>query len=499
MDTTSLWRATAPAAAGFAMLETDVETDVLVVGGGITGVTLALLLARAGRRVVLLEAGAIGEGSTGNSTGNLYVTVSDGLSSIVDKWDAEVARQVVDARRAAIDYIASQAQAGSAFRRCPWVLSAYTDSAREDVAREQKALAQLGLAPRLTSAVSPPLPQARGNVVVLDNQAQFQPKAYVAQLAWQAAQAGANLHEHTRVLKIDFKACTASTATGAVKAKEIVLATHSPKGLHPVHAEMPVHREYVIARPITGADPGPGIFWCNGDDSLSVRTLESGGRHFLVCAGDEVKTGDHNAKACLMALEAIAGKHLGPGEWTHRWSAQNYRGADGLPYIGRDIRGSFIATGFSTDGLVWGTVAAQVIAAQLAGEAPAIGELCKPGRISPVKGAKAWLEEVGATARALLKDYLTHRQEERLSVLAIGDSAIVEVEGESFAAWRAPDGELFAVSPTCTHMGCRVHWNSMETSWDCPCHGSRFSPDGTVIEGPAILPLMRKHIALRQA
>lgn len=500
MDTTSLWRATAPAAPGFAMLQTDVSTDVLVVGGGITGVTLALLLARAGRSVVLLEAGEIGSGSTGHSTGNLYMTLSQGLHAIAQRWNEDVARQVVDERRSAIDFIEAQAGAASGFRRCQMVLYAHTDSAREHVSQEHKALVAAGVDLRLTSTVPAPLPQARGTVLVLEGQAQLQPQAYVAHLAWQAAQAGAQIHEHARVIGIDFNARTATTATGVVTAREIVLATHSPKGFHPVQAEMPVHREYVLARPIAGADadPGPGIFWCRGDDNLSLRTMETGAERYLVCAGDEVKTGGHNAKASLMALEAIAAKHLGPGQWTHRWSAQNYRGADGLPYIGRDLRGSFIATGFSTDGLVWGTVAARAIAAQLAGQEPAIGQLCKPGRVSPVKGAKAMLEEVGATAKALVKDYLTHRQEEHLSSLAAGDSAIVEVEGESFAAWRAADGELFAVSPVCTHLGCKVHWNSVETSWDCPCHGSRFSPDGTVLEGPAIEPLRRKHIALRQ-
>ena len=102
-------------------------------------------------------------------------------------------------------------------------------------------------------------------------------------------------------------------------------------------------------------------------------------------------------------------------------------------------------------------------------------------------------------AKAYVKDYLTHRQTEELSNLAAGDSAIVKAEGETFAAYRAPDGELFAVSSVCTHMGCKVHWNSVETSWDCPCHGSRFRPDGTVIEGPAITPLKRKHANLGDA
>ena len=117
----------------------------------------------------------------------------------------------------------------------------------------------------------------------------------------------------------------------------------------------------------------------------------------------------------------------------------------------------------------------------------------RPNRLSPVKGAKNILHESATVVTQLVKDYLTGRQEEKLAALSPGDSAIIEAEGESFAAWRAPDGELFAVSNICPHLGCKVHWNSVETSWDCPCHGSRFRPDGSVIEGPALSPLKRKH------
>jgi Rieske Fe-S protein len=338
------------------------------------------------------------------------------------------------------------------------------------------------------------LPAAAGEVLLLPGQAQMQPQAYVLHLAREAAQAGARIHEHSRVLEIDYKARRAATATGSVTARELVMATHTPKGIRMVHAEMPVHREYGIALRGAFPDPGAGIFWAKGDDSLSMRTLEADGERFLVCAGQEQKTGLHNAKAGLMALEAQALKHFGDATVTHRWSAQNYRGADSLPYIGRDATGCFVATGFATDGLTWGTVAARLIAEEIAGKAPAFLKLCKPTRVSPVKGGKAILEEVTTMAKALVQDYLTDRQEEKLASLAPGDSAIVDSEGESVAAWRSPQGELFAVSPVCTHLGCKVHWNSVETSWDCPCHGSRFQPDGTVVEGPALRPLTRKHL-----
>lgn len=491
MDTLSVWRGTAPAS-GFAMLDGSVETDVLIIGGGITGVTLAMLLAEQGRDVVLLEADEVGCGTSGNSTGNLYETVGNGMQEIVSRWGAEVAREVVAERRAAVDFVAAHCTQlpDVGFRRCPLVLYASDPAQQGYVDKELEALNAAGAKVARGASVPAPLPPAAGTVVVLQDQAQFQPQAYVVALARLARERGAKLHEHSRVIELDTKTKTAVTASGAVKAKEVVMATHTPKGIHLVHAEMPVHREYAIALEIDGPGPGPGVFWCHG--GMSMRTLQAGDRHFLVCAGEEFKVGIHNARAGLMALEEMARKQFGDRPVTHRWSAQNYRGADGLPYIGRNLSGCFIATGFSTDGLTWGTVAARLIAAELLGHKAVFAERVRPNRLSPVKGAKTLLEENVTVVKQLVKDYLTGRQEEKLATLAAGDSAIIEAEGESFAAYRAPDGELFAVSNVCPHMGCKVHWNSVETSWDCPCHGSRFRPDGTVIEGPALSPLRRK-------
>jgi glycine/D-amino acid oxidase-like deaminating enzyme/nitrite reductase/ring-hydroxylating ferredoxin subunit len=499
METLSVWRGTA-APTGYAMLDGDITADVLIIGGGITGVPLANLLAEQKTpnkpRVVLLEADAIGSGASGNSTGNLYETVSNGMREIDARWGADVARQVANERRAAVAFIEERCALlpDVGFRRCPLVQ--WADRANDAaMGKEFEALRAAGCAVQTGGAIPSPLPPAEGEVLVLSNQAQFQPQAYLVALARRAAEAGALVHEHSRVIELDTKAKRAVTATGSVTAKEIVMATHSPKGIHLVHTEMPVHREYAIAFEWTpDAPPGPGAFWWKASDHLSIRTLQAGDRTYLVCAGEEHKVGIHNAKAGMMALESLARRYFGERPITHRWSAQNYRGADALPYIGRNHSGCFIATGFATDGLTWGTVAARLIAAELLGHQAAFADLVKPGRLSPVKGGKSILQENVLVVKQLVKDYLTKRQDEKLATLQPGDSAIVDAEGETFAAYRAPDGELFAVSNVCTHVGCKVHWNSVETSWDCPCHGSRFRPDGTVIEGPALAPLKRKHV-----
>lgn len=507
MDTTSLWRASAPLSSGYAPLSRDAQCDVLVVGGGITGVTLAWLLACQGRDVLLLEAHSLGGGSTGSSTGNLYESVGgDGVHALVQRWGKGAAHQALQARRAAVDFIEERAQNAPevAFQRCQQLLYAQTPQDQQFIDDEYTALAQLGATVARQAQVPQPLPAPCGAVLALHGQAQFQPQAYVTHLAREAATRGARLHAHSPVIDLDHSARTATTANASVRAREIVLATHSPKGLHLLQAAMPVHREYALALPWAGSAPGAGIYWWYGAQTLSVRTHTHQGEPFLVCVGQEHKTGNHDAQAGLAQLHEqvqrtlAAPVHEGGGTRAlrYQWSAQNYRSADALPYIGRDASGCLVATGFGADGLVWGTVAAQVLAGQLAGDRPAFGELCNPSRFTPLKSAKTFAEAATTSAKALIKDYLTQRQEQHLTHLGAGQSAIVEAEGESFAVYRAPAGELFAVSPVCTHMGCKVHWNNVETSWDCPCHGSRFAPDGSVLEGPALTPLARKHLRL---
>jgi Rieske Fe-S protein len=434
----------------------------------------------------------VGSGTTGHSTGNLYETLSRGLHRLRSRWGADVARSVMEQRRAAIEFIAQEASGAPqvALRRCPLLLWALSADQQGHVDSEFEALAEAGATLERPRQLPHPFARPAGPALLLHDQAQFQPQAWVNHLAREAQAEGAKIHEHTRVIELDTKLRIATTVTGVVRASEIVMATHSPKGIRWVQMGMPCHREYAIATPIDeAADHGPGIFWGQGSDSLSVRTAEHEGGRWLVWAGPEYPVGTHNARSALMAVEAALMRHRPGARISHRWSAQNFRSADELPYIGRDSAGCFMATGFATDGLAWGTVAARLIADQLAGHETEFSRLCRPNRVAPVKAASGILEEASITAQALVKDYLTSPQDERLSALAPGDSAIVDVGGQSCAAWRSPEGELHAVSAVCTHMGCKVHWNSVETSWDCPCHGSRFRPDGTVIEGPALQPL----------
>jgi Rieske Fe-S protein len=331
-----------------------------------------------------------------------------------------------------------------------------------------------------------------GPALALEHEAQFHPLAYVRALASHAADKGCRVHEDSAAIGIDHERHTVHTARGNVTARDLVLATHTPLGFHLVQAEMVPRREYGLAVPCTAGLVPPGIYWGKGEDRISVRSLDTEDGAYLICVGEERKSGQQGAMEAMDALETLARWYFDVQSVTFRWSAQNYRSADGLPYIGRDASGAYIATGFATDGLVYGTLAASIIADQILGRANAWGDLYKATRFAPVKGGRGILEETVSVAKAVIQDYLTPQQSEKLSLLEPGHGSIVEIDKETLGAYRDANGALHVVSPVCTHLKCKVRWNDMESSWDCPCHGSRFAPDGSVIEGPALAPLQRK-------
>ncbi|HEX2834107.1 MAG TPA: FAD-dependent oxidoreductase [Thermoanaerobaculia bacterium] len=498
MNRKSVWEATA-ANVTFAPLAQDLDVDVAIIGGGITGVTAAQMLCEAGRRVVVLEAQRVGQGTTGHSTGNLHVAVDETLHAIRTKWNDDVLRVVCQSRQAMIDHIeqtVARYALDCSFGRKTHRIFPTEESQSKTMEQEHDAALAGGLAASITNDV--PLPIAIGKALRIEHQAQFQPASYVKQLAKVLHSDRCRIHEETRAEEIDAKELVIATRNGTVRAKKILLATHTPVGFHLVQTELGPYREYGIAvRLAEGAHLPDGIFWSlETPMHHSIRSFEANGVQYLLVIGEKHKVGQHdNDDDYYAKLESYARQHFPVTSVEHTWSGQHYKPADALPFIGQSGTNDdlYIATGFSTNGLLYGCVAARILTDAIVGRANEWASTFRANRFTPLKSAKDFAKENADVAVQYL-DLLKRGDLAPLADIPAGEGRVVELNGHKTAVHHGEDGSWCALSPICTHLGCVVHWNTHEKSWDCPCHGSRFDATGAVIEGPALAPLKRKEL-----
>lgn len=477
----------------------DSKTDIAIIGGGITGISLAYLLSRNSNfKITLLEARKIGMGTTACSTGNLYSYVDQMVSSL--EWDygnAEI-RKVIESRKSALDFIENtcqQYQIECGFQRVPMYLYAGTANMAEKLEKEEMALKK-GLPVQFLSQNIFPYKNYGG--LELENQAQINPLKYVQKLSKQIPADQCAIYENSAVVEIEGKkegnGVLLRTEKGSLSADYVVHATHSPKGVKVFYQSMlGPYREYgVVAKLLSGIIP-PGIFWgFYNKEKISFRLFEHEEEKYVIAVGQPHKVGQaKNNEEHFSVLENFLKKHFDISAVVHRWGGQHYRSADKLPFIGKTSKNStaLIATGFSTDGLVYGTVAAQIICDKLIGKKNPFYEVFDAGRFTPVKSAKRFTKETANIAGQYLKGLTAGLKNEDLSNLAPGEGKIISHKTHKIAISKTPEGLLKKHAARCTHMGCIVNWNPGEKTWDCPCHGSRFDQDGKVLEGPALKPL----------
>lgn len=478
----------------FGSLSGDLEADVAIVGGGITGISAAYSLLKAGNSVVLLEAAEVGMGTTGSSTGNLYAPVDTRLYTIAEKHGDERLKEVVASRVAAINFIEQRVKEFGIicdFHRVPWHLFTTPEEAngREEIKKEHRTAIKAGL--EVSSSVPSGFPVPVSDMITIPGQAQFDPLLYTRELASHIASTkNCRIFENTPVLDVsDHSPCVLQTQYGTVNAQKVIMATHTPKGIYMVHATMKAKREFALSVRLKGSLPPPAIYWhATASSQYSIRPYRSSDGDFLLVLGRSYTVGkNEQMKASYQLLEKYLGGHFEIERVDHIWAAQNYRSADHLPYIGTSIGDSniYIATGFAADGLVYGTAAGLIISDLIQGNDSRWAQVFDPKRFTPVASAKKVLKENFQVGKELLKDYIFYDRHTELSQLKNGEGKTMTINNEKIAAYRNEQGKLHLVSSICPHMGCIVHWNEAETSWDCPCHGSRFSIEGQVLEGPA--------------
>jgi glycine/D-amino acid oxidase-like deaminating enzyme/nitrite reductase/ring-hydroxylating ferredoxin subunit len=496
MNTQSVWKVS-DEKRSFPSLETNISVDVAIVGGGITGITTAYLLSKAGKKVVVLEAREIANGATGYSTGNLYAMVGGkGLHSLKSKWDEDVMKQVVASRAAAVDFIGERVNEFAIdcdFKRVSWCLFSNNEEQESYVQKEQEAANTAGL----KTAVDIPFPLHWKFGFSVPNQAQFNPYMYVVGLAESINSGNCSIYEHTKVTNVEEgDVCTLTTTGGTVTAAQVVMATHTPKGIYKVQTSLGPYRECAVAVKLNGTYPPPGTFWYMlEDEHYSLRTYETPDSPVLMVLGETYKVGHgENTEEKFQKLEAFLREHFDVASVDYKWAAQQYKPADGLPYIGLSSGNekTYIATGFAADGLTWGTLAAMIITDQIMGVENPWSETFKGARNTPLASAGEFIKENVDVLVQYLKDIPGNVEAKDVNEIIAGEGKIIQAGGEKIAAYRDHHNGLHLCSAVCTHMDCIVAFNEAERSWDCPCHGSRFTIDGEVIEGPAITDLPKR-------
>jgi Rieske Fe-S protein len=305
--------------------------------------------------------------------------------------------------------------------------------------------------------------------------------------------------ERTRATGVDdARPCRVQTDTGGeISAGHVVIATHYPtldRGLF--FTRLAAERSYALGLSARGPLP-EGMFLSTESPSHSVRTAPYNGGELLIVGGESHKTGTSAPLERYAALEAWARERFDVEAVEYRWSAQDAMPADGIPYVGRlspIARSVWTASGFKKWGMTNGAAAALMLADAIAGRENPWAQTFDSNRFKPLAAAPTLLKETVSVGAHFFGDRLSPPDVRSLDDLAPGDGGIVKVDGDRVAAFRDDDGVVHAVSPICTHLFCQVSFNAAERSWDCPCHGSRFGTDGTVIQGPAVRGLERKEL-----
>jgi Rieske Fe-S protein len=323
----------------------------------------------------------------------------------------------------------------------------------------------------------------------VEDQALFHPREYLLALADRLPGDGSHLFENTKVLEVhDGAPCRVVTEKGTVTAKAVVEATTTPLNRVAMHTKLYAYRTYAVAGPLKGPLEA-GQYYDSKDPYHYVRTQRVGEETYVIVGGEDHKVGsEEDTASCFTALESWARERFELKAVTHRWSGQVIEPADGLPYIGRNVgdKHVYVATGLSGTGMTFGTLAGMVLSDLILGNENPYAALYTPGRVKPKAGAKDFIQENAEVAFRFVADRLAKPDGKHLADVAPGEAKILEVEGRKVAVYREDDGTAHAVSPVCTHLGCHVHWNTAERTWDCPCHGGRFSPTGRVLNGPAV-------------
>lgn len=479
----------------FTALNVDARFDAIIIGGGITGLTAAYLLKQAGKRVAVFEKGRIGDAETGHTTAHLTYVTDTRLHKLVQDFGKDAAALVWHGGAIAIQTIEDVIRREGIdcqFQRVPGFLHAAITKDRDETEELQQD-ADLATELGLTATFLPRVPIFDRPGVRFPNQAVFHPIQYLAQLAQAIHGDGCEVHEHSEMTVAEEDPLTITVHGHKVTCEKLIIATHVPLlGLNNLfsgtlfQSKLASYSTYAIGATLPKGRVPEASYWDTDDPYYYLRVHSRSQDDYLIFGGEDHKTGQEaDGMQRYAHLESVLSTFLPEVKIDHRWSGQVVETHDGLPYIGPVNERQFIATGFAGNGMTFGTLSGVMACDWILERENPWQELFSIERKSIRSGAWNYLTENAGYPYHLIKGYLGSLSGGNVEELEKGAGRVIKLDGKRCAVYRDPQGELTACSAICTHLGCVVEWNGAEQTWDCPCHGSRFSTDGQVLAGPA--------------
>lgn len=474
----------------------DIETEILIVGGGLAGLSCAYTLSKEGFKIVLIEADHIAQGASGHTTAK--ITSQHGLiyGKIKSQLGQELAKQYADANERAISEIGKiveEHQIDCDYIKQPAYVFTQQDKYIKKIEDEAEVASSLGIKASIVDSIPFSLPIKAA--VKFENQAQFHPRKYILSLA-QIISNNVRIYENTRAVDIedvDNQYVITTDNGNKIRAQKVIMASQYPfYNKHGMYfARLYPKRSYIVG--IYAKEKYPGGMYINAEDptrSLRHQATENG--ELILVAGSNHNTGQSpNTNIHYEELEEFAKQIFTVESIPYRWSTQDYDTPDGIPYIGyftSNTPNLYVATGFLKWGMTNSMVSAMLLRDLIVDGKSLWQEVYNPSRKNIIPSAKSFIVENLKVAENLIDGKVSPVSNE--INLKPGEAKVVKIKGERVGAYKDESGKIHLVNTTCTHMGCELNWNSAEKSWDCPCHGSRFTYTGEIIEGPAVKPLI---------
>lgn len=465
--------------------------DVLIIGGGITGLTTALLLQQAGKKCILAEAHHIGFGTTGGTTAHLNTMLDTPYSSIAKNFGDDAAKLIADGCKEAIHIIESLSgthniQADMLDKSA--VIYAETDSQVQALDDIYSSALQAGVSVEPATEVQ--MPVGFKKAYRFPGQAQIHPIKYITGLAAAFEKSGGIIAEQCLVkdVKEEDGVVRAHTDLGDINAQYAVYATHVVPGVNIFSFRCAPYRSYAIAFTLKSGDYPSTLIYDTQDPYHYIRTQEVNGRKYVIAGGYDHKTGHTtDTEGVFTKLEKYAREYFDIDAIAYKWSSQYYESVDGLPYIGHMPGHSniFVSTGFGGNGMILGSLSGKIIADLITTGNSAYKNVLSPGRIKFLAGMSNFIKENADVISMFIGKRLDYEHVEQLADMNNSEAKVIEYNGTHIALYKDAKGRVHALDPVCPHAKCIVVWNGAEKSWDCPCHGARYAIDGTLLNGPA--------------